>query len=98
MTTSRFVSSAALVATLVTTSPGHSAAATPTGSAIAVPILMYHVIGDPRADAPLPELYVSEADFTGQMRGSLATGTRQSPSAQCGTTGTGDERCRRSRS
>ena len=68
MTTSRFVSSAALVATLVTTSPGHSAAATPTGSAIAVPILMYHVIGHPRADAPLPELYVSEADFTGQMR------------------------------
>ena len=33
-----------------------------------VPILMYHVIGDPPPDAPYPELYVSRADFEGQMR------------------------------
>ena len=33
-----------------------------------VPILMYHVIGDPRAGAPYPELYVSWSDFAGQMR------------------------------
>jgi peptidoglycan/xylan/chitin deacetylase (PgdA/CDA1 family) len=34
----------------------------------AVPILMYHVIGDPPTDAPFPELYVSRADFAGQLR------------------------------
>jgi peptidoglycan/xylan/chitin deacetylase (PgdA/CDA1 family) len=29
---------------------------------------MYHVIGDPRPEAPYPELFVSEANFIGQMR------------------------------
>jgi peptidoglycan/xylan/chitin deacetylase (PgdA/CDA1 family) len=29
---------------------------------------MYHVIGDPRPDAPYPELFVSTSDFAGQMR------------------------------
>jgi len=29
---------------------------------------MYHVIADPRAGAPYPELYVRATDFTGQMR------------------------------
>ena len=33
-----------------------------------VPILMYHVISDPRAGAPFPELFVSAKDFAGQMR------------------------------
>ena len=33
-----------------------------------VPLLMYHVIGEPRAGAPYPELYVSSSDFAGQMR------------------------------
>jgi peptidoglycan/xylan/chitin deacetylase (PgdA/CDA1 family) len=51
----------------------------PTGSALeserqqarraaAVPILMYHVIGDPRAGAPYPDLFVRASDFAGQMR------------------------------
>lgn len=34
----------------------------------AVPILMYHVIGDPRAGAPYPDLFVRASDFAGQMR------------------------------
>ena len=33
-----------------------------------VPILMYHVIADPPADAPYPELYVSGSTFAAQMR------------------------------
>jgi peptidoglycan/xylan/chitin deacetylase (PgdA/CDA1 family) len=33
-----------------------------------VPILMYHVLGDPPEGAPYPELYVGESDFAGQMR------------------------------
>jgi len=33
-----------------------------------VPILMYHVIGDPPSGAPYPQLFVSESDFRGQMR------------------------------
>jgi peptidoglycan/xylan/chitin deacetylase (PgdA/CDA1 family) len=33
-----------------------------------VPILMYHVIGDPPAGAPYPELFVRPTDFTSQIR------------------------------
>jgi len=33
-----------------------------------VPILMYHVIGEPPAGAPYPELYVRPSDFDGQVR------------------------------
>lgn len=33
-----------------------------------VPILMYHVLGDPRESVPYPELYVRPADFVAQMR------------------------------
>ncbi len=33
-----------------------------------VPILMYHVIGDPPPGAPYPELFVSRHDFAVQMR------------------------------
>ena len=33
-----------------------------------VPILMYHVVADPRPDAPYPQLFVSATDFAGQMR------------------------------
>jgi peptidoglycan/xylan/chitin deacetylase (PgdA/CDA1 family) len=36
--------------------------------AIPVPILMYHVLGEPPPGAPFPQLYVSDADFAGQMR------------------------------
>jgi peptidoglycan/xylan/chitin deacetylase (PgdA/CDA1 family) len=32
-----------------------------------VPILMYHVISTPPANAPYPELYVPRADFAGQV-------------------------------
>ncbi len=32
-----------------------------------IPILMYHVIAEPPAGAPFPELYVSGASFAGQM-------------------------------
>jgi peptidoglycan/xylan/chitin deacetylase (PgdA/CDA1 family) len=32
-----------------------------------VPILEYHVIGQPPAGAPYPELYVSRSDFSGQV-------------------------------
>ena len=32
-----------------------------------VPILMYHVVGTPPADAPFPDLYVRRADFAGQL-------------------------------
>jgi peptidoglycan/xylan/chitin deacetylase (PgdA/CDA1 family) len=35
----------------------------------AVPILMYHVIGDAPADARLPALFVSPADFSAQIAG-----------------------------
>lgn len=33
-----------------------------------VPILMYHVVNDPPADAPYPDLYVPRAEFADQMR------------------------------
>ena len=33
-----------------------------------VPILMYHVIADPPASAPFPDLYVSRADLRAQVR------------------------------
>ena len=39
-----------------------------------VPILMYHVINKAPADAPFPDLYVSGADFAGQMRALRARG------------------------
>jgi peptidoglycan/xylan/chitin deacetylase (PgdA/CDA1 family) len=34
---------------------------------VPVPILMYHLINEPPPNAPLPELYVSKADFAAQM-------------------------------
>jgi peptidoglycan/xylan/chitin deacetylase (PgdA/CDA1 family) len=40
----------------------------------AVPILMYHVLGDPPASAPLPELWVSKAKFAAQVRALAAAG------------------------
>ena len=36
-------------------------------STAAVPILMYHVIGDPPAGAPFPELYARPGEFAAQM-------------------------------
>ena len=39
-----------------------------------VPILMYHVTSAPPANAPYPELYVSPADFRGQVAWAAAHG------------------------
>lgn len=44
------------------------------GRLATVPILMYHVIGDPYPGAPFPGLYVSAADFAAQMRALAAAG------------------------
>ena len=35
---------------------------------VPVPILMYHLVNEPPPGAPLPELYVSKADFAAQMK------------------------------
>jgi peptidoglycan/xylan/chitin deacetylase (PgdA/CDA1 family) len=37
------------------------------GSGRPVPILMYHVVSQPPAGTPYPGLYVSPADFAGEM-------------------------------
>ena len=37
------------------------------GQDAAVPILMYHAVGSPAANAPYPELYVSAGDFRAQV-------------------------------
>ena len=66
MTTYRFASAAALAALAFVSSGLSATDAKP--SHTPVPILMYHVIADPPADAPYPDLYVSERDFAGQMR------------------------------
>ena len=39
-----------------------------------VPILMYHVLAEPPASAPYPQLYVRPADFTAQVRWLSAQG------------------------
>lgn len=67
MTTSRFTSAVAVLTALAFVSTGQSSAGR-ADSATPVPILMYHVIGDPPAGAPYPELYVSASAFAGQMR------------------------------
>ncbi|MGI8592839.1 MAG: polysaccharide deacetylase family protein [Solirubrobacteraceae bacterium] len=41
---------------------------------VPVPILMYHLVNDPPAGAPLPELYVAKDDFAGEMRWLKANG------------------------
>ena len=58
----------ALVAALTVGWKGESAGAEQSRQKTPVPILMYHVIADPPADAPYPQLFVSESDFAGQMR------------------------------
>ena len=68
MTPSRFVATAALVAALAAAASREPAEARPTNTGIPVPILMYHVVADPRPGAPYPELFVSEPDFAAQMR------------------------------
>jgi peptidoglycan/xylan/chitin deacetylase (PgdA/CDA1 family) len=40
----------------------------------AVPVLMYHVIADPPASAPFPDLYVSAAELKAQVRWLAAAG------------------------
>jgi peptidoglycan/xylan/chitin deacetylase (PgdA/CDA1 family) len=75
MTTSRTTSVAATIAALVTSflfaaqAPGSHAAPTATeqNRPTAVPVLMYHVVADPRGDAPYPELFVNPGDFRRQM-------------------------------
>jgi peptidoglycan/xylan/chitin deacetylase (PgdA/CDA1 family) len=66
MTTSRITAVAvALLAASTFAAAGESA---PDRKATtSVPILMYHVIGDPPAGAPYPDLYVGRSDFEGQM-------------------------------
>jgi peptidoglycan/xylan/chitin deacetylase (PgdA/CDA1 family) len=68
MNTSRFITAAALVAALAVGWQGESAGAERSQQTTPVPILMYHVIADPPAGAPYPQLYVSESEFAGQMR------------------------------
>jgi peptidoglycan/xylan/chitin deacetylase (PgdA/CDA1 family) len=48
-------------------SPPHEKPATGRPTDDPIPILMYHVIADPPAGAPFPELYVSGAAFAGQV-------------------------------
>ena len=68
MNTSRLISAAALVAALAVGWQGESAGAEQSRQTTPVPILMYHVIADPPAGAPYPQLYVSESEFAAQMR------------------------------
>jgi peptidoglycan/xylan/chitin deacetylase (PgdA/CDA1 family) len=67
VTTSRIVST--LAGALLTASAFASASASAPAAEVAtpVPILMYHVIGDPPPGAPYPELYVGRRDFEAQM-------------------------------
>jgi peptidoglycan/xylan/chitin deacetylase (PgdA/CDA1 family) len=67
MTTSRITSAVAALAALAFVSTGQSASGR-ADAATPVPILMYHVIADPPAGAPYPELYVGASDFAAQMR------------------------------
>jgi peptidoglycan/xylan/chitin deacetylase (PgdA/CDA1 family) len=67
MTTSRITSAVAVLSALAFVSAGQSASGR-ADAATPVPILMYHVVTDPPAGAPYPELFVSEADFVAQMR------------------------------
>src|SRR5262245_35141732 len=53
-----------LVALAVVTALAGAGAARP---ATPVPILVFHVVGDPPPGAPFPELYVSVADFRAEM-------------------------------
>jgi peptidoglycan/xylan/chitin deacetylase (PgdA/CDA1 family) len=68
MTTTRLISAAALVAALAVGWQGESAGAEQSRQTTPVPILMYHVIADPPAGAPYPQLFVSETEFAAQMR------------------------------
>jgi peptidoglycan/xylan/chitin deacetylase (PgdA/CDA1 family) len=67
MTTSRITSAVAVLSALAFASTGQSAAGR-ADAATPVPILMYHVVTDPPAGAPYPELFVSKSDFAAQMR------------------------------
>jgi len=67
MTTSRITSAVAVLSALAFASAGPSAAGR-ADAATPVPILMYHVVTDPPAGAPYPELFVSKSDFAAQMR------------------------------
>lgn len=49
-----------------------------------VPVLMYHLIGDPPVGEPYPALYVSVADFTAQMRGLHDAGWRTITAGELG--------------
>ena len=68
MTTSRIVSTLAGSLLAASSFASASASAPAREEATPVPILMYHVIGDPPSGAPYPELYVSRPDFEAQMR------------------------------
>ncbi len=52
----------------VVAAPTLAAAARTSSPPRPVPVLMYHVVADPPASAPYPDLYVSRAEFEAQMR------------------------------
>jgi peptidoglycan/xylan/chitin deacetylase (PgdA/CDA1 family) len=56
-----------MVAAVVVGAPSHPAIASHQAGP-PVPILMYHVLADPPAGTPFPELFVKTSDFEGQMR------------------------------
>jgi peptidoglycan/xylan/chitin deacetylase (PgdA/CDA1 family) len=62
----------ALAAVLAVVPAGAAAAPSPSGRP--VPILMYHVIGDPHPGAPYPGLYVRPHDFVAQMHALAGAG------------------------
>jgi peptidoglycan/xylan/chitin deacetylase (PgdA/CDA1 family) len=62
------LSTLVLAPTGVAHESGRERAQAHTTRATAVPILMYHVIGNPRAGAAYPDLFVRPADFASQMR------------------------------
>ncbi len=69
METRRRIGPAVLVATiLLAQSAATAAGARCTPDRRAVPVLMYHVIGEPPRSAPFPDLYVSRAELGAQVR------------------------------
>ncbi len=64
-----FAVAAAALSTLVFASIGAASGTSERAErSTPVPILMYHLVSDPPANAPFPQLFVSERDFAGQMR------------------------------
>ena len=60
-------SAATALACIATVGQGSASASNRPNRATPVPILMYHELASPPADAPYPELYVEPADFRRQL-------------------------------